>query len=132
MEEILALVIQLLLEVGLQLFGSLGFDLATESRRGRRAQGDADGDGCGWLIAFGVFGGICGALSLIFAPKLILPNLGLRLANLLLSPLIAGGLSYLVARYVWSARGASPQHHFWRGVCFAFLFGLIRFAYAHR
>ncbi|MFM8271027.1 MAG: hypothetical protein ACKODX_01710 [Gemmata sp.] len=132
MEEVLALVIQLLLEVGLQLFGSLGFDLATESRRARRGPGDADGDGCGWLVAFATFGGICGGCSLVLAPKLLLPNLGLRLTNLFAAPLIAGGLSYLVARYVWSARGASPRHHFWRGVCFAFLFGLVRFAYAHR
>ncbi len=130
MEEILALLIQLVLEVGLQIFGSIGFDFATESRRKRDEK--SEGDGCGWLIAFAVFGAICGGLSLIFAPKLILPILGLRIANLLISPLIAGGLSYLVARYVWSARGSSPTHHFWRGFCFALAFGLIRFAYAHR
>ncbi len=131
MEEIVALVIQLVLEVGLQIFGSLGFDFATESRRTRDGK-SADDDGCGWLAAFAVFGGICGGLSLIFAPKLILPSIALRVANLALAPLIAGALSYLVARYVWSARGASPQHHFWRGFCFALAFGLVRFAYAHR
>lgn len=132
MEEILALVIQLVLEVGLQIFGSLGFDFATESRRNRKGEEDKSEDGFGWLLAFAVFGGICGGLSLIFAPKLILPKLGLRIANLVVSPLVAGGLSYLVARYVWSARGSSPTHHFWRAFCFALAFGLVRFAYAHR
>ena len=135
MEEILALLIQLVLEVGLQIFGSIGFDFATESRRSTRDEkGEIvqQGDGCGWLIAFAVFGGICGGLSLIFAPKLILPKIGLRIANLVVSPLIAGGLSYLVARYIWSARGSSPTHHFWRAFCFALAFGLVRFAYAHR
>ena len=133
MEEIVALLIQFLLEVGLQLFGSIGFDFATESRRAKNEKGETkDSDGCGWLFAFAVFGGICGGISLIFAPKLMLPNLGLRVANLVVSPLIAGGLSYLVAAFVWAARGKSPQHHFWRGFWFALAFGLVRFAYAHR
>ena len=133
MEEIVALLIQLVLEVGLQIFGSIGFDFATESRRTKGKHGQvADDDGCGWLFTFAVFGGICGGLSLIFAPKLILPSLGLRLANLLAAPLLAGGLSYLVAAHIWAARGQSPRHHFWRGFCFALAFGLVRFAYAHR
>ena len=133
MEEIVALLIQFLLEVGLQLFGSIGFDFATESRRKHGKEGETrNHDGCGWLVAFAVLGAICGGLSLIFAPKLLLPNVGLRVANLVVSPLVAGGLSYLVARHVWAARGQSPQHHFWRGFWFALAFGLVRFAYAHR
>jgi hypothetical protein len=130
MEELVALIIQLVLEVGLQLFGSIGFDFATESRRSRKGGEVQDHDGCGWLVAFAVFGGICGGLSLIFAPKLLLPNVGLRIANLIVAPLLAGGVSYLVARNVWAARGQSPQHHFWRGFWFALLFGLVRFVYA--
>lgn len=133
MEEVVALLIQLVLEVGLQIFGSIGFDFATESRRTKGEHGQVkDDDGCGWLTAFAVFGGICGGLSLVFAPKLILATLGLRLANLVAAPLVAGGVSYLVAAYIWSARGQSPRHHFWRGFCFALAFGLVRFAYAHR
>lgn len=132
MEEIVALIIQLVLEVGLQLFGSIGFDVATESRRTRGDGGAQETDGCGWLALFAVFGAICGGVSLIFKPNLILPTLGLRVANLVVSPLLAGALSYLFAAYVWAARGASPRHHFWRGFCFALLFGLVRFAYAHR
>ena len=133
MEEVVALLIQLVLEVGLQIFGSLGFDFATESQRTKGEHGQVkDNDGCGWLAAFAVFGGICGGLSLVFAPKLMLATLGLRLANLVAAPLVAGGVSYLVAAYIWSARGQSPRHHFWRGFCFALAFGLVRFAYAHR
>ncbi len=133
MEEIVALLVQLVLEVGLQLFGSLGFDWATESRRSHGKDGETrDRDGCGWLVVFAVLGAVCGGLSLIFAPQLLLPNVGLRVANLIAAPLIAGGVSYLVAAYVWSARGQSPQHHFWRGFWFALVFGLVRFAYAGR
>jgi hypothetical protein len=132
MEEIITLLVQFLLEVGLQIFGSIGFDFATESRRSRKEGETQDQDGCGWHFAFAVFGAICGGISLIFFQHSLLPNLGLRLANLVVSPLIAGGLSYLVARHVWAARGQSPQHHFWRGFWFALAFGLVRFAYAHR
>jgi hypothetical protein len=131
-EEIVALIVQLVIEVGLQLFGSIGFDFATESRRARSADGTRDADGCGWLLLFAVFGAICGGISLIFKPNLILPTLGLRIANLVVAPLLAGAISYLIAAQIWSARGASPWHHFWRGFWFALLFGLTRFAYAHR
>lgn len=133
MEEIVALLIQLVLEVGLQLVGSIGLDFATESRRTHRKNGETqERDGYGWLVLFAVFGGICGGLSLIFAPKLLLPNLGLRIANLIVAPLLAGGLSYLVAVFVWAPRGQSAGHHFWRGFWFALAFGLVRFAYAGR
>ncbi|MBN9118139.1 MAG: hypothetical protein J0I06_03070 [Planctomycetes bacterium] len=133
MEEIAALLIQFVLEVGLQIFGSIGFDYATESRRGRGRNGETrDHDGYGWLFVFAVLGGVCGGLSLIFAPKLLLPNAGLRVTNLIVAPLVAGGLSYLVAAFVWAARGQSPWHHFWRGFWFALAFGLVRFAYAGR
>ena len=130
MEEVAALVIQLVVEVGLQLFGSIGFDFLTESRRVRSDE-ERDG-GWGWLAAFAFFGGVCGGLSLIVRPNLILPTFPLRAANLLVSPLAAGGLSYLVAAYVWAPRGSSAWHHFWRGFWFALAFGLVRFAHAHR
>jgi len=129
-EEVIALVIQFVLEVGLQLFGSIGIDAATPARK--TLQEDKEEAGCGWLGFFAVIGAICGGISLIFAPNLLLPNFGLRLANLVVSPLIAGGLSYLVATRVWAKRGWGPSHHFWRGFCFALAFGLVRFAYAHR
>jgi hypothetical protein len=131
-EEIVALILQLVIEVGLQLFGSIGFDFATESRRARGSDGTRNPDGCGWMLAFAAFGAICGGISLIFAPDLILPTLRLRIANLIVAPLLAGALSALVAAQIWAARGASPKHHFWRGFWFALLFGLTRFAYAHR
>jgi hypothetical protein len=126
-EEVIAFLIQLLLEVGLQLFGSIGIDLATTSKRDEKEEA-----GCGWLTLFVVTGGICGALSLLVAPRAILPTPGLRIANLIVAPLLAGALSYLVARYVWTPRGWPLSQHFWRGFWFALPFGLVRFAYLVR
>lgn len=128
MEEIVALLIQFVLEIGLQLFGSIGVDALTTSRR----HGDKEDTGCGWLILFVVVGAICAGISLLFAPNLILPNLGLRVVNLIVAPLLAGVLSYSVARYVWTRKKLEPRHHFWRGFWFALAFGVVRFAYAHR
>ena len=126
MEEVVALLIQFIVEVGIQLLGSIGVDFLTASRS------EKDEPGCGWLVLFAVVGGVFGALSLLIAPTLLLPNLALRIANLVAAPLIAGGLSYLVAKHVWAGRNLQPSHHFWRGFWFALAFGLVRFAYANR
>src|SRR5437016_4165301 len=96
MEEIAAIVFQLLIEVGLQFFGGLGLDLAATRNTRNRSDADAP-SGCSGPALFALFGAICGGLSLLVAPTLILPNLGLRLLNLALAPVLAGGLSYLVA-----------------------------------
>ena len=129
MEEVLAFVFQIVIEVGLQLFGSIGIDAATPPRK--TLQEDKEQAGRGWFVAFAVFGAICGGISLVFAPKLLLPTIGLRIANLVLAPVAAGGLSYLVARYAWARRGWEPSHHFWRAYWFALAFGVVRFAYSH-
>jgi hypothetical protein len=113
-EEVVALVVQFVLEVGLQLFGSIGIDAATSSRR--RTEKEEAG---------------CGGLSrLVFAKPLLPANL--RLVNLFVAPFVAGALSFAVARYVWTSKGQAPSHHFWRGFWFALFFGLVRFAYASR
>ena len=104
MEELVALIIQVVVEVGLQLFGAVGIDWATGASD---KKGDKEEAGCGWLFIFALLGAACGGLSLVLVPKLVLPTLGLRIANLVVAPLAAGGLSYLVARL----RYAVPQ---WR------------------
>lgn len=137
MEELIAFLLQVVLEIGLHLFGGLGADVATEATRSKRGKRGAKGevveeDGCGWLLLFAAVGGACGGISLLLAPQLILPNFGLRFANLLVAPLIAGGVSYVFATFVWAPKGQSASHHFWRGFCFALLFGIVRFAFARR
>lgn len=134
MEEVIAFLFQLLLEIGLQLFGGLGLDVGTETARRKRGKhGETvDEDGCGWLLLFAAVGGACGGISLLLAPNLLLPNFGLRVANLVLAPLIAGGVSYVFATFVYAPKGQSASHHFWRGFCFALVFGIVRFAFGKR
>lgn len=126
MEEVLAFIVQVVLEVGLQLLGSIGLDFASSTRDER------DETGCGPLFGFAVLGGIIGGLSLIFAPHAVLPHAWMRIANLIVAPVLAGTLSALVAKHLWTHRGWVPSHHFWRAFCFALGFGLVRFVYIHR
>src|SRR5262249_36885136 len=55
MEEVIGLIIQLVLEVGIQLFGSIGIDAATPPRR--TLQEDKQESGRGWLLLFAILGG---------------------------------------------------------------------------
>lgn len=129
MEEIVAVAIQVVIEVGLQLFGAIGIEWAADASA---RQDDREESGCGWVFVFAFIGAACGGLSLVLFPKFLLPIVELRVANLVVAPLVAGGLSYLVAKHVWAAGPWPPRHHFWRGFWFALLFGVIRFAYVHR
>ena len=128
MEELLVVGIQFAVEVGLQMLGGVWLDLAAELRWSHRS----GGLGKWWPALFAACGAVCGAASVAFAPHLVLPYSWLRLANLAVSPLAAGGLSYAAARRGWFAQDSVPRHHFWRGFCFALAFGLVRLAYADR
>jgi len=118
-EEILGVIIQLVLEVGLQAIISGGVDLA--ATRGRNSAG------CGWLIGHGLIGGLCGWLSTLLFPNLMLPFAWMRVANLIVAPFAAGLLTLLIDRRF--NHGKDGQNAFWHGFTFALLFGLARFAF---
>lgn len=123
MEEFVVLILQVVVEVGMQILGSIGFDFLSN----RSSKNEV---GCGWLVLFAVFGAGLGGISLLILPTLLLPTLTLRIANLVLAPLVAGALSYLVART--GVLNGPPSIHFWRGCWFALAFGLVRFIGAGR
>ncbi|MFO0824259.1 MAG: hypothetical protein U0792_14295 [Gemmataceae bacterium] len=125
-EELIFLLLQILLDIVPQLFGGLGFDVATSRRSDREAVG------CGTVALFAICGGVCGGLSIFIAPNPLLPNAGLRIVNLFVAPLLAGGISYLFARTIGLDEGPEQSHHFWRGFWFALAFGIVRFACIHR
>jgi hypothetical protein len=80
-----------------------------------------------------VAGGVVGALSLLFASHLLIHSAPLRVVNLIVAPIVSGGLSYLIA--VWRrTRGARtcPRTHFWTAFWFVLAFGAVRLAYAAR
>lgn len=121
MEEVIAVLIQLILEIAFQVFVSGGVDLATSRR---------DHSGCGWLAGHGLLGCVCGWLSTLLFPRLMLPFLWLRIVNMVATPFLAGGLTLLLDRQ-WN-RGRDGANAFWHGFTFALLFGLARFAFGAR
>jgi len=122
-EEVPILILQLLLELGAQILGNLGVEFATTKVR-------EDHKGCGWLVLFILSGAIFGGISLAIFPRVLLATLALRVANLILAPLLAGGCSVLMVRF--GAFSGSAASHFWRGFWFAMAFGLVRFIWTGR
>jgi hypothetical protein len=122
-EEVLAVIFQVAFEIGFQVLISGGVDLAAAASRRTPS-------GCGWAVTHAVVGGLCGWLSALMVPHLVLPYTWLRIANLVVGPLVAGGLTLLVDR--WLRRGAGGATPFWHGFGFALAFGLARFAFAAR
>jgi hypothetical protein len=121
MEEFLAIAFQLFFEVVIQILGSPGISWAGHSKWDRGCSVLAFHIGIGWL---------CGWISALIAPKLILPFAALRLANLLIAPLVAGAVSYGIAKLA-NAHGNnwSPTDHAFQGFGFAFFFGCARYAF---
>ncbi len=126
MEEILVIFFQLFFEFFIQIIGSGlldGIGRATTSKRE---------DGCAILGLHIFFGGGLGWLSTLLAPKLFLPFAALRIANLIVAPLVAGAVSYLLAKWTAKEGQTIGSGHFVHGFLFALMFGLARFAFADR
>jgi hypothetical protein len=90
-------------------------------------------NGLGWLFVYLVVGGVVGGLSLLVAPHLLIHAAPLRLANFVVAPVAAGGLSWWLAEGRRS-RGATtwPRMHLWAAFWFVLAFGGVRLAYAAR
>lgn len=69
-----------------------------------------------------------GALSLLLLPHPLLSGKGLRLANLVLSPLLSGAVLAWIGH--WRARRGSPvpvRNRFMQGLVFAFAMAAVRY-----
>ena len=125
MEEVLLLIVQLVVEVLLQALVYLPFDLPVS-----RNEKTGERTGAGWVFVYLALGGIIGGLSLLVAPRLLIHSAPLRLVNLFIGPIAAGGLSWSLAAWRRS-RGAttSPWTHLWTAFWFVFAFAGVRLAY---
>lgn len=125
MEEVLVLFIQLLVELLFNSMVSIPFDIFFSGYTpGTRATG------CALTCLFMLIGAALGGLSLLVMPHLMITNPTLRIVNLVLSPILAGLLAMLVARF----RGVQKEEwsHFWHSFWFTLLFASIRLAYCQR
>ena len=126
MEVLFELVVELLLEGGLQLlvhvFGDLGANMvASYRRRGPRRP---------WVSAIGhvLFGAAMGGLSLLVFRHSFAHGQVMRLVALIGSPLLAGVFSMLLGtRRRDAGRDWVAFETFTYGLLFAFAFALVRF-----
>ena len=80
------------------------------------------------LLGYALLGLAVGALSLLVLPHSLLPGKGLRLANLVLSPLLSGAMLAWIG--LWRARRGSPvpvRNRFMQGLVFAFAMAAARY-----
>lgn len=121
MEEVVAVLLQVFLEVFLEMLVYFGLDVASlKDEKGRT-------HGCVLLGSFTLAGVVLGAVVNWVHPHPVIPLPWLRVVNLIVGPILAGGLSVLVARW----RQRDPMLHFWMAFCFVLGYDLVRFAYAH-
>jgi len=80
------------------------------------------------LLGYALLGLAVGALSLLWLPHSLLPSKGLRLANLVLSPLLSGAVLAWIGH--WRAQRGSPvpvRNRFMQGLVFAFAMAAVRY-----
>jgi hypothetical protein len=120
MVEILVPILQLLVEFVLQMlvWGGLDF-FSIRNERG-------ENKGCMLFGVFLVLGGLIGGIATWIHPQAMLAYPGLRLANLIVGPFLAGGLSWLVARW----RKHDPLIHVLMAFSFVLGYNVVRFAFA--
>lgn len=128
MEESLIIVFQLLIEGVLEVFTYYPFDFPTASS-GRKD------DMFAWFIVLFIFlGGLLGFLfTLIIAPNVMLPYAWMRIANLIVGPVLSGYISYQFADKRWRKdKRIVPVRHAIYAFMFTLTFIVVRFICAHR
>lgn len=121
MEEIAAALVQVLVEFFLEFLVYIGIDIAAYQAERRQSYG------CMLLGFMALAGMALGRVVNWMHPQPVLPYPWLRLTNLIVGPVLAGGLSAAIARW----RGREPWFHFGMAFCFVLGYDLVRFAYAH-
>lgn len=129
MEEVLLIVLRLLFTILWGVLEGLSywpFDFGYERASDRLPR---------WLILLCYFllGCGVGGISIVLMPHIWLPSSNLRVANLIVAPIIAGSIGVFSARHFYKGRSdVNPQDHFLPGFLFAFAVAAIRFVYIKR
>jgi hypothetical protein len=124
-EEIAVVLIQGFLEFLLEFLFWFGIDLAWSRDNGWL--------GFGRIVVFLLLGGFLAFLLNHAHARLLMPTDALRVAMLVVGPLAAGFLAWLIARRRRDrGREIVPGNHFVTAFCFVLAFDLVRFAYGAR
>jgi hypothetical protein len=128
--ELLAPLLEFLAEILLQLVFEW---LAQFGLRSIKAPFKSGQETSPWfaVIGYALYGTVIGAISLLIFPSSFVTSKPLRLANLIVTPLIVGGL--MAAIGAWRRRhdkSVNRLDRFAYGVVFAFAMAAVRFMFA--
>lgn len=122
-EELLIVIFQFLFETVLEALTYWPFESATDRMFGR----PANDEGVYFpLLVAAIAAGVVGAISLVVWPHTWLRSPELRIANLVVAPLISAGSAWLFAR---RRTKESPREHVWFACTFTTIFVLVRFTW---
>jgi hypothetical protein len=126
MEELLIVIVQFLFEFILDVLLNIPFDWPSRNRDSFEPESI-------WATCFLWFLGasFLGWLSLFFFEHTWIAYPGLRIANLVVAPIVSGAISQAIAiRRAQRNPYLVPRNHFWQAYWFTLGFTLVRFAYA--
>lgn len=126
MEDLIALILQFLFELLLEVLINIPFDLPSKKRNTPERTSIS-------LVCFCWFltGGAIGWLSLLIFQHTFITIPVLRIANLILAPLLSASLSKYIATRRAEINGyIVPRNHYWQAFWFTLAFTMVRFVYA--
>jgi hypothetical protein len=126
MEQLIAVVIEVFFEILLNVIGNGLFDWPTQGRA-RSRRGESIVAPCvGWFL----FAALLGWLSLFIVPHALIALPALRIANLVLAPIVSALIAWWIAdwRSYWHSN-ITPRYYLWKSFWFTLGMLLVRFAY---
>lgn len=117
MEIVFELLAELVLEIAAEILVELGIHSAEHKQKPRP-----------WLtlIGYGIIGALIGGISLLIFPEHFIRSEGLQILNLVLTPILAGGMICLLDRQRGRHTSSSWHFRFLCGFIFAFSMALVR------
>ncbi|MDO5070767.1 MAG: hypothetical protein Q4D78_11360 [Neisseria zoodegmatis] len=117
MEIVFELLAELVLEIAAEILVELGIHSSEHKRKPRP-----------WLtlIGYAIIGALIGGISLLIFPEYFIRNEDLQILNLVLTPILAGGMICLLDRQRRRHTSSSWHFRFLCGFVFAFSMALVR------
>ncbi|WP_085355757.1 hypothetical protein [Neisseria dumasiana] len=117
MEILFELLAEFFLQIVAEILAELGIRSADSKRKPRL-----------WLtlVGYGIIGALIGGVSLLIFPEHFIRSEGLQMLNLVLTPMLAGGMICLLDRQRGRHTSSSWHLRFLCGFIFAFCMALVR------
>ncbi len=120
MEEILFFLLQIVIEIAIE---GIAYLLTSKSIAKRQSP---NGTGVGATAVYAITGGMLGGVSALVYSHVLLPQMWMRIANLLITPILFGGLATCLPRFGTSTN----TRQFWNAYFFAVFFAATRLMFA--